>query len=193
MTANQLQAPIDALRFIVEFAQMDLPPTSMRQLQAVERQVQRFINREMPGHWVNAATPDRVLLGALQSRAFSLLHLLVTVKPVRNLAIAGDLQLSFYAVREGSSVRVMVMGSPLDRLLYQIIRVLEVIGFDKLFECPAPECGRLFLKVTKKRFCSQRCQSRIYMRQLRAAERAERDALTPKGTRLRHGKTTRTR
>ena len=46
--------------------------------------------------------------------------------------------------------------------------------------CPAPECGKAFVRVTRKRFCSQKCQSRIYMRALRAAERAEREAFTAK-------------
>lgn len=191
MPSNQLQAPMDALRFIVEFAQIDLRQTSARQLRAVERQVQRFINRGMPGHFVVAAKPDRLLLDELQRRALSLLREFVSAKPKPDLAIAGDLLLSFYAVRDSSNVRVIVLGRPLDRMLYQMIRLLETIGFDKVGVCPAPDCGRLFLRVTKKRFCSQRCQSRIYMRQFRADERAEREALEKKG--VRDGKATRTR
>jgi hypothetical protein len=42
------------------------------------------------------------------------------------------------------------------------------------------DCGKVFVRVTRKRFCSQQCQSRLYMRQLRAKERAERDALESK-------------
>ena len=38
-----------------------------------------------------------------------------------------------------------------------------------------------FSRFTKKRFCSQRCQSRIYMRQLRADARAEHRSTRTKG------------
>jgi CGNR zinc finger len=191
MTANQLQGrlldPADALRFVVEFAQVDLAQAPTRQLRQVAWGVQLLINRETPGHWAKKAGPDLVLLQALQDRARAILEQFVK-GPV---AIEGDLLLTFLVTRDDEGrVRVQVHGRQLDLFAYQLVRVLETGGAEKLLACPAPECGRIFLKVTKKRFCSQRCQSRIYMRQLRADERAERDALT-KGAR--HGKTTRTR
>ena len=49
----------------------------------------------------------------------------------RLAAIPGDLVLAFYVLREGTVVRVLVMGSVLDRWLYQIVRVLEAVGVEK--------------------------------------------------------------
>jgi hypothetical protein len=192
MTANQLQGrlldPADGLRFVVDFAQADLAQAPKRQLGQAAWGVQLLINRETPGHWVKKAEPDLVFLQMLQDRARTILGQFVKGPA----AIEGDLVLTFVVTRDDEGrVRVQVYGTPIDRFSYQIVRVLETGGAAKLSACPAPECGRIFLKVTKKRFCSQRCQSRIYMRQLRAAERAEREAFTQKG--VRHGKTTRTR
>jgi hypothetical protein len=193
MTANQLHGrlldPADGLRFVVEFAQLDLAQAPKRQLRQVAWGVQLFVNRETPGRWVKQAEHDPVFLQALQDRARAVLEQFVKGA----VAIEGDLVLTFIVTRDDERrVRVQVHGSPLDLLAYQIVRVLETGGAAKLLACPAPECGRIFLKVTKKRFCSQRCQSRIYMRQMRAEERAERDALL-RGKGNRHGKATRTR
>lgn len=191
LASNQLQGhlldPADALRFVVEFLQVDLGQAPKRQLRQAAWGVQLFINRETPGYWAKKDAPDLAFLRALQERARAVFGQFVQ-GPV---AIEGDLVLTFIVARDDEGrVRVQVHGSPLDLFAYQLVRVLEAGGAKKLSACPAPECGRIFLKVTRKRFCSQRCQSRIYMRQLRAAERAERDALT-KGAR--YGKTTRTR
>ena len=191
MTANQLQGrlldPADALRFVIEFAQVDLGQAPTRQLRQAAWGVQLLINRETPGHYEEKSPPNPVVLRELQERALVMLRQFVK----GTLTIEGDLVLAFWVTRDADGrVRVTVRGSPLDRFCYQVVRVLETGGAEKLLACPAPECGRIFLKVTKKRFCSQRCQSRIYMRQARADARAERDALA-KGAR--HGKTTRTR
>ena len=84
-------------------------------------------------------------------------------------------------VSEGQlSSAVLVDGLPRDVLLYLAIRVLTTVAIKRLQVCPDADCGKAFVRVTKKRFCSQRCQARIYMRQVRAQERAERDALTAK-------------
>ena len=167
MAVNQLRSPLDALKFVVEFAQINLQEVPAKRLPAIDLQVQRFINRETPGHWHTAA-PDPALLRELQSRAFSLFRDLLTVTPRQSLAIAGDLLLTFFAVSDDTGrVRVIVNGTAVARFLHQIIRVLEATGFDRLFVCPAPGCGRFFVKVTKKTYCSTRCQSRVYMRQYR--------------------------
>lgn len=192
MTANPLQGrlldPADGLRFVVDFAQVDLGQASPRQLRELAWGVLLLINRETPGHWAKQPDADLRFLQALQDRARTILEQFVR-GPV---AIEGDLVLTFIVTRDDEGrVRVQVHGSPLDRFCYQIVRVLETGGAAKLLACPAPECGRIFLKVTKKRFCSPRCQSRIYMRQVRTDERAERDARRGKG--LAHGQTTRTR
>jgi hypothetical protein len=186
--AGRLADPADALRFLVEFAQLDLAQLPMRKLRECAWGVQLFLNRETPGYWTEKAAADRVFLQAVQDRARSLLQLFVQSRA----AVEGDLLLTFAMTRnEDGRVHVYVHGSPLDRFLYQAVRVMETGGAEKLLACPASGCGRLFSKVTKKRFCSTRCQSRTYMRAKRAADReADRDALTSlKGER--NGLTTR--
>ena len=74
----------------------------------------------------------------------------------------------------------IVDGPPRDVFLYLAIRVLTTVAIERLHVCPDVDCGKVFVRVTRKRFCSQQCQSRLYMRQLRAKERAERDALESK-------------
>jgi len=92
------------------------------------------------------------------------------------------------AQRTPLAASLLIEGTPRDLLFDQTNRVLPNVALEALQVCPG--CGKAFVKVTQKRFCSTRCQSRIYMRQLRADERAEREALR-KG--VRHGKTTRKR
>lgn len=192
MTLNPLHgrllAPADGLRFVVEFAQGDLAHASKRELRHAAWGVQLLVNRETPGHWEEKARPDLAFLQEVQGRARALLEQIVR-GPV---AIEGDLVLAFLLTRDAEGrVRGIVRGSPLDCFLYQVVRVLETGGAENLRACPAPECGRIFLKVTKKRFCSPRCQSRIYMRKTRADEKAERERLQPKGKKgSGHGKTT---
>ena len=179
---SRLLDPNDALRFLVEFAQIDLELTPMRKLRQAAWGVQLLINRETPGHWAKKSQPDRKFLTAVQQRARALIEAFVKGPAT----VEGDLLLTFVITRNDADegVRVYVHGSPLDLFLYQVVRVLETGGAEKLLKCPASDCGRIFLKVTKKRFCSTRCQSRTYMRDLRKRERQEKEAF--------HGKTTRT-
>jgi len=81
------------------------------------------------------------------------------------MTVSGDVVLSFWCVRQRGRVRVFPLGNPVYLVVYEVARVLEAVGFEKLKACP--ECKRLFVKVTKKRFCSTRCQSRAYMREYR--------------------------
>lgn len=48
-------------------------------------------------------------------------------------------------------------------------RVLPRVELEALRVCPS--CERAFVKITRKRFCSARCQSKTYMRQWRADEK----------------------
>ena len=60
--------------------------------------------------------------------------------------VEGDLLLTFVLTRDDDDgrVHVYVHGSPLDRFLYQVVRVLETGGAEKLLKCPADSCGRIF-------------------------------------------------
>jgi hypothetical protein len=177
MGANQLRnlSANAALRIVVDFADVDVDGLTARQLATVERQVQAVIHRESPPTQVRTGAIDRRTLRVMQASAREALASITSSEAQRLAAIAGDLVLSYYVFREGTAVRLLVMGSVLDRWMYQIVRVLEAVGVEKLRACPAPrpgepstECGRFFLKVTVKKCCSTRCQSRMYMRGYRA-------------------------
>jgi len=79
---------------------------------------------------------------------------------------------------------MLIEGAPRDVLFEQTTLVLLNSAIEPLQICPG--CGKAFVKVTQKRFCSTRCQTRIYKRKKRAEERAEREQFN-------HGKTTRSR
>jgi hypothetical protein len=135
----------------------------------VERDVQRFIHRDQPGRWVEPGEISRQTLVELQSSALGVLRPLAKDQEQR-LGIAGDLVLSFWVMRNGTGgpLQIVTRGSSIHRFLYQIVRVLEGAGVERLRACP--ECAQLFVKVTKKQFCSVQCQSRVYMRKYRAGE-----------------------
>ena len=163
-----------ALQFAVQFSQMDLTHTDATALCAVERKLDGLINRDAPEPAaVEAFSP--LLIRELQARLIQILMPLATQPQppaAVRLTLARLPEVGIVAVRDGHTVRVHVMGSPVDRLTYQLIRVLEAVGVERLRVCAAPDCGRLFWKVTRKEFCSTRCQSRHYMRGYRATDAA---------------------
>lgn len=70
-------------------------------------------------------------------------------------------------VKIGGSV-VGYKGTPVAMLLYKVFRLLDDVGPNRLRNCPAEDCGRAFVKITRKEYCSTRCQKKIYMRNYRA-------------------------
>jgi hypothetical protein len=55
--------------------------------------------------------------------------------------------------------------TPRDLLLYQTKTLLDRFGgLDRLQLCPAPDCGRVYLKIGRRENCSTRCQQRLYQR-----------------------------
>lgn len=193
---NQLRLSTKYLEAAIQFAQLPLSEFQSKALETVERVVQRIIHRGEPPTEVRPGDLSLETLTLLQEHALQILRD-ITKRPAPSATVAGDLRLSFWAIaNKDGSVRVRTMGPPLDRFLFQLIRLLGDAGVKKLLSCPAPKarpetgpCGRLFLKVTKKDYCSARCQSRAYMAKMRAVERAEREKLTQKGSR--RGKQTR--
>jgi CGNR zinc finger len=189
-TSNQLRPdrPLEAVQFAIDFAQMNLV---RGELTEISDRVRRFLVgvRDLVGG--NALPREELVV--TQRDALALLRGVVLDGVAR-----ADLQLQMFLVRPGvlpgrgqaptfrnnSPVLATAGGSTRDRFLYRLIRLLEQFGVEKLQACAAPECGRLFLKVTRKEFCSARCQSRVYMRQRRQDEREQANKRT-----ARHGKT----
>jgi len=77
--------------------------------------------------------------------------------------------LRFYALPQISppGYIVVAVGEPRDVLLYRLIRLLESSAdIQRLRVCPG--CQRIFLKVKRQKYCSQKCANRSYMREYRA-------------------------
>jgi len=119
------------------------------------------------------------------------------------------------ADREGPRLRIEIMpvlttadtlewfvdGPERDVLLYQVATLAAAVGTARLRRCPALDCGRAFVQVGRRLFCSPRCQRLMFLAsrdpngyaldpaqvRQRFAERAVASALKPirpkKGTR----------
>ena len=102
------------------------------------------------------------------------------------------------ALNRGRGIALLVDGAPRDVLLYQTTVFLDRVGLDRLHRCPAPDCGRLFLKRGRREFCSTRCQKRVYLASYDPFAAQPRRTTTAKTTtskkkRSRHGSHTKTR
>jgi hypothetical protein len=94
--------------------------------------------------------------------------------------IRGEILFSPVPGRDG---RTQLFGPLRDLLWFQLLFLTRTSGFDRLLRC---DCGKMFVKVGRREFCSERCQKRVYKRN----ERAE----AKRGTRGGHrGQKTRTR
>lgn len=184
------------MQFAIEFAQADDVSDT-----ATASAVRQFVvSRHSPA--VDFAPQSVETLKALQKTTRELLVTLVE----RGYVIA-ERNVKTLLVRAGRPSRPLAGYVPArkdevldvslipDRFLNRVIRLFEEVGLDKLQVCQALQpgrddaiCGRLFLKVTRKEFCSTRCQSRTYMR---GYSQTASEATRKRGSR--HGNTTRTR
>ena len=188
---NHLIDPIDQLKFGLDFAQMDLSSADLR---AVSDGLNDFF-AGMRGAVRGKPVPIAALAeaqGETNKLFRSLVKSGVFVGPVLQLQPTVMRPGLLSSSRWGAQVVSGMNGSLRDRVLYRMIELVQELGVEKLRECPAPECRRLFFKITQKRFCSSQCQKRIWAREKAAADRAADDAFT-KSKRRPHGKTTRQR
>jgi hypothetical protein len=63
--------------------------------------------------------------------------------------------------------------SPSNALRCAAFVALEAVGLDRLLRCPAPACGRLFLKIGRRAYCCVRCQHRVLMGNQTARDRSK--------------------
>ena len=59
---------------------------------------------------------------------------------------------------------VDVLAAPFQMVTLRIIVLLRLVGADRVVTC---DCGRVFVRVGKRRTCSVKCQKRVYMRRYR--------------------------
>ena len=185
---NPLQDPAAALRFLVDFAQLDLATLDRPVLTSVALLIDRD---RLP----STGTFDRLSPAELPVFQQRLRRVLDALVRTRTITLSGELLLTFVGRVKGTRLRVAPQGALLDMFLYQTMRVLESVDVTRLQTCAATDCRRWFVRVTQKKYCSSRCQSRIYMREARAEERRERLAFLEKQKQKqkgsRRGKTTR--
>ena len=148
-------AAIASLRDVLAFVKSDADPRRFLLHRITERD---------GGAWIGGQKPHDV---SLQAEVRELLNALVQKREPETTVRA----ITFGLKQHGDSIVVTRAGSQRDLFLYALIRRLEQVGIDKLRVCQARDrkqasgvCGRMFLKVTRKEFCSARCQSREYMR-----------------------------
>lgn len=173
MRANPLQPAQAALRFVLEFAAADVERCPAAELHRLALRVRQFTDRQsVPGVEPMTLVLSRAQLAALQA---------VTVRDLRGVVsdragitgrvpfwISTSTQVGVFAFRDGDRIRLVVEGKAEHRFRYQLFRLLEETGPLRLAVCSA--CDRLFIRVTRKRFCSTRCQSRVYMQRYRRGE-----------------------
>jgi hypothetical protein len=73
------------------------------------------------------------------------------------------IQVELVPAKAGNRVSLFVNGEPRDVVLYQTLTMVEAVGIDRLRLCPAPDCGRAFVKVGRREYCSPRCQRRVFL------------------------------
>lgn len=193
---------LDELQFIVDFSQR--VPATKAETAALVTRVSEFI---WPSHGASTVGGDgKVDLPALQKAARDLLVKVVKGGAIIRLRLVpGVVRIPMrplppaatnHNVQWSPQAPVVLWGGPsADLLCFRIIRLIEDIGIPRLAVCQAASataesgqvCGRLYVKRTRKEFCSTKCQSRVYMRRLRAEERKNQPQ------RRQRGKTTRTR
>ena len=187
MATNPLQHDLQALQRLVTFAEgvsMEMPAvlvesghgivtigsSGLKKAQAMTAVEIEMLRAELREQLRSIARRDSAVITTNQLSFHLVKHQLTTPRRHKKGGRSDDRQIA-------SSI---IDGPPRDLFLYLATRVLTTVAIERLEICPDADCGKVFVRVTKKRFCSQRCQSRIYMRQLRAQERVERDAVIVK-------------
>jgi hypothetical protein len=64
-------------------------------------------------------------------------------------------------------VALMIDGAARDVLTFQTASLLRAAGVQRLRRC---ECGRVFARVGKRKYCTDQCQKRFYMRRYRTGD-----------------------
>ena len=126
---------------------------------------------------VDALTDE--VLPAMQAELYQLVSQVAEEQSITSVDLA--LTFTWVQLSPKNSRRWGVMekhGPPRDLLLYRVMTLIDALGAGKLDACRSPlrteegedvECGRVFVKVGRKQFCSPRCSRRDYMRMYRRA------------------------
>lgn len=160
------------LQFVVDFAQMNLDDCDRKGLAAaalVFAAADLMLTKRDVADFTGFITRSPLAqLEKLQSNIRQLLQMSATAAAARDETVGAKVALPgielIALISDAGDVWLKATGDPHDVFLYAALRTLERSGASRLKTCQAPECERIFVKVTRKEYCSTRCQSRIYMR-----------------------------
>jgi hypothetical protein len=124
---------------------------------------------------VNLQREVQAILALLAHRsitpASARIEVMLIVHPVDELSALYPAGTMLVGNRFPEHLRVSldVVGNVRDMFLYVLARVLAQPGMsDRVRICPG--CMKLFLKVKRQKYCSQRCSNRVYMHDYRAVK-----------------------
>jgi hypothetical protein len=159
MARGQYTPPraLEDLRALVRYAERDIPGSWLAVLNIAGRESDgggRFMS-DVIGRFKEQPPTDREAV-RLELRAF-----------LRALAGASSLvppySPTLHLLREGSRVRIAVSGSPRDVTLYLAAALAQEAGIDRLRCCRAPDCGKTFVKIGRREYCSSVCQRQVFL------------------------------
>jgi hypothetical protein len=159
---------LNALRQLVEFSESDDEgdPIALAELgrslvalQASNAQVAKVLKALTTEQLRSVKQDLRAFLRAAGGPRGGADYLQATMIRVELLPLLGTLK----ATKGRERWLFGVAGAPRDVLLYQVAMLLATVGEDRLQFCPAPDCGRSFVKVGRREYCSDRCQRRVFV------------------------------
>jgi hypothetical protein len=124
---------------------------------ATRRQIVRLTADRREDSWTDAQTDARALIEAIANGE------IYDGRPITYQPLVGG-------ANSTERFTIQWFSSPRDRIIDGLVRVISNSHSDLLRKCSAllprqkAACGRVFVRVTQKQFCSEECRSRTYMR-----------------------------
>lgn len=186
---------VDAMSYLLDFAQAP-PDLVARQAPAIAATLQGIVSRRFRIDWPRPTmiAPDVPVLQRRLRQLFARASLNrgASKQQAQSSTAKSSFKITLAFLDDSGDPRPRVeTAAPGDLVVYTAYLTLSEIGRDHVRVCPAPGCGRWFVKQGRKEFCSETCQTRAYMRDYRQ----NRTGPAEDGRRMggRDGKKTRTR
>ena len=145
---------------------------------------QRFLAKDTKGYltmWGSVVTTLHALsrdeMAQLKQDLLAFVRMLAGNAP--NSRVTRHLTIRVLPVKSGARNALLLDGAPFDVLAFAISRILDLAGNDRVRACP--QCDAVFVKIGRRKFCSDRCVARAHYKP------------TPRSTRHHGHTTTRTR
>jgi CGNR zinc finger len=159
------------LREIVDLVQTDLSTLNSQKIRRLWRRVANVLvlpsgqTPPQPAPHLDTRSVDE--LAHWQQLGRDMLRATATASSLRK-----DFSLRIrVSIERGHPAIVTTSPDVRDLWIYQLAVLLGQVDRRRIRLCQAPDCDRVFVKVTKKAYCSRRCQSRHYMQQVRAQDK----------------------